>query len=227
MPMLNREISVYIRAFNEKFGEFLTSPDINSVLPEDHVRAVISDMHMILPAQQKFSDWDIYCNVDPSKINLEVLNEMRAFVMGWKDFDLVRDYATCNPFHLAARAYQSVGIGKLHCVQFMGLIKDEDFAPFLDLHIIGVEQSMLEAFYAPICKLEDTGYLDWSILTFWRKFRRTGEMYKDRTTYQRSIYPALTQEQKECIDRDTKGFLKIYFKPTLEFDTAVSFLTSE
>ena len=51
---MNPKIRNFIEAFQEKFQDFLTIPNVSSIYPEDHARAVIEHGHMILPAQKSF-----------------------------------------------------------------------------------------------------------------------------------------------------------------------------
>lgn len=223
--MLNEKISKYTAAFFERFKDYLVIPQVLPIQPEDNERVVTNGLQAVLPAREKFSDWDIYCLVDNTKVNLTILKEMRDFIFSYKDFTLTRDYVTCNEAHIKAGAYQSVE-GNLYWMQFMTFLNDTDNAPFADIHIFGIPTEMLEAFYSPISKTEDTGYLDWALITLWRKYRKTGEINKDDSFYVRSIYPVLSPKQKESTDKDMPDFLQSYFENRLEFKMVSNFLLS-
>lgn len=220
--MISQKIINFTKSFENKFKDFLIEPESNFTQSHEKDRLVIVNKSIILLAQQKLSDWDVYYYVNKDKINVDVLNEMREFISNWTDFDLIKDYITDNPLHINAGAYQS--IENIFWVQFMGMIKDESFAPFIDIHIIGTDKNTLIDFYSPISKMNGTGYLDWSILTLWRKFCKSGEIDKNGEMFSRSIYPALSSEQAKEINLDLISFFKTYFKDKSEFKKAYDFL---
>ena len=222
--MINNKILRFIKAFQNKFGSFLINPGTKNMPKHEKHRLIIKNNVAILPTQNKFSDWDLYYYVDDKKVDEKILQNMRNFIFDWKDFSLIRDYVTKNPLHMKEKSYQS--FNNLFWVQFMGIIKNEKSGPFLDIHIIGSSKETLKKFYSSIKNIDDEGYLDWSIITLWRKFCISGEIEKNKEMFKKSVYPALTIEEKIIIDTDPKIFFKKYFQNKKDFESVFSFLSS-
>lgn len=222
--MTSEKILKFIKAFQNEFDSFLINPNTKNMPEHEKHRLIIKNKVAILPAQNKFSDWDLYYYVDKSEVNEKILENMRSFIFNWKDFSLIRDYVTKNPLNMEEKSYQS--FNNLFWVQFMGIIENEIFGPFLDIHIIGSSKETLRKFYSSIKNINDEGYLDWSIITLWRKFCISGEIEKEKEMFKKSVYPALTIEEKINIDTDPELFFKKYFKNKKDFENVFSFLSS-
>ncbi len=192
-----------IENFEKEFGGNLSSPTT------------------VLPATTKYSDWDIYINLNPEKANISLLQKIDEFVKSFSDFDLVRDFATDAEYH--SKAYQRTS--NLKHIQYMAFLPKESFAPFVDIHIDGVGKNLMGEFYNSKKGNLSQGYLDWAILTYWRKIMR-GEGDKLSEWVERSILPAFDEEDKDQIRANPKDFFKNYFKNRPEFDQASGFLSS-
>ena len=103
----------FIENFEKEFGEFLSS------------------LSTVLPATTKYSDWDIYINLNPEKADISLLQKIDEFIKFFPDFDLVRDFATDAEYH--SKAYQRNS--NLKHIQYMAFLPKESFAPFVDIHI--------------------------------------------------------------------------------------------
>lgn len=222
--MMPSPLEDFIQKFEERFSKYLIEPNTERFAQPDLDRMIVRHRHVTLPAESRASDWDVYCWANPDVLTVDVLKEMRAFYMAAPQFELMRDYATSHPAHVEARAFQSTG-EKLYHVQFMGTMVGETYAPFVDMHVLNVPAGILHEFYKEICDdAVSQGYLDWSVLTIWRKTLKSGEFRTDTTIYQRSVVPALAADHAELIAADPFAFFDAYFSGRAEFAPAVSFL---
>lgn len=230
---MQEKITAYTEAFEDRFAEFLSLPRADAFPLTEQDRILVKNSHIILPAETKLSDWDMYCQVDGPLVTIPVLREMREFIRAWKGFDLVGDYTTDLPQHMESHAFQSVA-RHLHQIHFMGTLADVRFAPFFDIHLLGADREMMRAFYESI-DFDSSDYVDWSILTCWRKMRRTGastadeilydpKLWSIRDTWIRSVLSLLSKEERAVASTDPLRFFSQHFRDRPEFASAVQLL---
>ncbi len=227
---MDQKIQNFTKQFHDTFREFLVNPDLPVIYkdyPETLERATVQNSSIVIPAREKFSDWDIFCYVDTNKVTLEVLNTMHDFVVTWPDFSIVEDYVTANPLHTNQPTYQSLGSEKLLCVQFMGIFSHENQSPLVDFHIYGIELSLLQNFYTNLCTPEYDGYLNWSMITLWRKLRRTGEINTEDSLYKKAVYAVLSESEQKQITENPTAFFNHHFANKPKYKEVVEFLNQD
>ena len=214
----NNAVRKFINKFENKFCQFLAYPDSKKISQD---RKVVTGNHsVILPGTTKFSDWDIYFFIDEKKINLSILKEINLFIKTFSGFDLVRDFTTNEKYH--SESYQR--FSNLHFIQYMAFIPRESFAPFVDIHLVGINKKMMKDFYKPNLEKLGKGYLSWAILSHWRKLIK-GDNNGSPSFLRYSILPAFSIEEQEKIKNKPKKFFEKYFDAQPEFKEVISFLT--
>lgn len=154
MQIESRAIEEFIETFERLFGSHLQPCKEG---PSD------TKYFRIIPAQKKYSDWDLKCFL-LDQVEFDQVEQMVRFVESYPAFDDIGHFMT-DAEEFAERGTHTSN-GKL--IQMMAIIKNESFAPFFDLSIRNVKNSYVKRLFH---KSFNEEFISWAMLTAWRKIK--------------------------------------------------------
>ena len=120
-------------------------------------------------AEHKFSDWDIHCSTKDNVCDISLLKDMEFFIRSFDGFSNPGLILTSHPVHINEKYHF---IDSKNILQFMAFTPDSKFAPFIDIHVENILPMTLKDAYAKVVGNE---FIDWIIVTYWRKRRNGAE----------------------------------------------------
>lgn len=212
MTMGPKPIRKFIESFEESFGECL-QPWTKS---KGHIYTRYFKIH---PGKKKYSDWDLIC-VLKDNIQFDKVRQILRFIESYKAFDSIG--------HFMTNTKESAGIGshiaQSELIQVMGMIKNQQYAPFFDISIYNVKNRHVRRLFRQSFNKE---FLSWSMLTAWRKIKNKNFIGVNSFVWINSIYILPYYSAK----KDLRAILSTpehFFKSKLRearYKAAVRFLT--
>ncbi|MDD5152837.1 MAG: hypothetical protein PHS95_02440 [Candidatus Pacebacteria bacterium] len=152
---LNQTVSGFIKGFETKFSDYLIP--VGS-FKDAFINPITTSYFAVCPPRDgKFSDWDLHCCVNFQNITFPVLVLMDNFIKTFSGFIYTKSFRHSGQ------------------PQFMSFMFNENFAPFIDIHIDGVPGEIVRNYILGIDATElKEGTEDWSHITLWRKAKNTG-----------------------------------------------------
>lgn len=220
---MNKKVEVFLETFEKRFFMYIRTPDLEKFAKSDLMRGIVRNFSFVLPATEKLSDWDIYFELDDSKVNSKILKEIRKFIIDYFDFEVIDDLITFDKRHTNSKAYQR--IDKPYFLQFMGFLKDENSGPFLDIHIAGLNTELMKDFYITIQDECSRTYIEWCMVTVLRKLMK-GTLSDETKLYfvDRGIKPVFLKKDLSAIDKNLTKFFIDYLSKNKKFSSIVDFL---
>lgn len=150
---MSKTVDLFIDGFEEKFGKYLQQA--KSLDAWDGKTISYSDYFSIIHPGKKFSDWDLECEVSPENFDRMILEEIQKYIHDFPKFENICDFVGNDWF------------------QFMAFLPKETKAPFIDIHILGVDDKLLNQYFNEILDLPESEKktIDWIIITWFRKVK--------------------------------------------------------
>jgi hypothetical protein len=154
MQIESRTIGEFVETFERLFGSYL-QPCEESASDTKYFK--------IRPGRKKYSDWDLKCFL-LDEVKLDQVQQMLRFVESYPAFDAIGHFMTDADAFVDRGSHTSTG--KL--IQIMAIMKNESYAPFLDLSIRKVKNSYVKGLFQ---KPFNEEFISWAMLTAWRKIK--------------------------------------------------------
>lgn len=200
------EIKKFISGFEDKFGTYLATVTPIKKVP-GRLDPIYTKHFSIFPGENKYSDWDLTCRVLAEFVTLDVLSAMRKYTHEFPELSNVSDFVGNEWF------------------QIMAFMPESDFAPFFDIHIEGIPDSLrneyLNSSLNPEKSRQETN--EWLVLIWLRKKKNHSPEASHMISDEGWLHWALTSEQLEEIRKDSEGFMKKYFAGR-GYDAVLEFL---
>ncbi len=196
----NRTVAEFVRRFEAEFQPYLNSPRLLASL-EGRLPVLYTSHFSICPGEHKYSDWDLQCVVDSELITLPALKSIEKFVRTFPSFN--NPGLILTPFE-AHTSYTYHHLNTKSVLQIIAFMEKEETAPFADIHVANVPNSLLRAAHPHVSGQE---FIDWIMVGYWRK-RLNGVSYEDLSGRLRLLLPCFPRKEQEAISVDPLGFFK-------------------
>lgn len=206
-------IKGFIKDFEVKFRRFLAPvPRFKSV--EGRPSPQQSAHFTVYIAETNHSDWDLHCRAKQEPVKETVIKSMNDFVREYPD--LLYSSIIVAPFDVSD--YHNLETKKI--LQIMAFIKNTHKAPFFDFNVHGVPNQIIKEMLTEKYKEE---WIDWMILTYWRKLSRNNDAQSLQDFLSRFILPGFDKKRHDEIVRNPISFFRNYLLAR-GYSEAVNFL---